>query len=98
MGRRKGLVPLFIFFSSHRPPRAFFFSLPSLPKVKEVSAKENGLIQEEHTYSSISTIRLNSKLLGAGILRTKEEILRTCEGRKEEEASSPLCVFSSSGL
>ena len=52
--------------------RALSFSLsPASLRYKEVSAKENALIQKEHTCSSISTIRLNSKILDAGILRAR---------------------------
>ena len=53
-------------------PRVLSLSLsPASLRYKEVSAKENALIQKEHTCSSISTIRLNSKILGAGILRAR---------------------------
>lgn len=74
-------MPLFISSPSHSPRKLSFFSLPNLPKV------QRGL---EHACSSISTVRLHSKILGAGILKAKEEILRTCEGRKGDEVSSPL--------
>ena len=71
MGRGKGGC-LSLFPPLPIVPRALSFSLsPASLRYKEVSAKENALIQKEHTCSSISTIRLNSKILGAGILRAR---------------------------
>ena len=71
MGRGKGgclsLVPPLPIV-----PRALSFSLsPTSLRYKEASTEKNALIQKEHTCSSISTIRLNSKILGAGILRAR---------------------------
>ena len=71
MGRGKGGC-LSLFFPLPIVPRVLSLSLsPASLRYKEVSAKENALIQKEHTCSSISTIRLNSKILGAGILRAR---------------------------
>ena len=57
MGRRKGLVPrrvpLFISSPSHRPPGAFFFSLPSLPKV------QRGLCEGERAYPKRTYLQLH---------------------------------------
>ena len=70
MGRGKdwclGASLYFLPFPSS--PARFLFLSPQPP---EGTKKENALIQKEHTCSSISTIRLNSKLLGAGILRAR---------------------------
>ena len=64
-------MPLFISSPSHLP-RALSFSLSRTSlKYKEASAEGNTLIQKEHACSSISAIRLNSKILGAGILRAR---------------------------
>ena len=59
---------LFLFPPLPIVPGRFLFLSPQPP---EGTKKENALIQKEHTCSSISTIRLNSKLLGAGILRAR---------------------------
>ena len=64
-------VPLFISSPSHRPWALSFSLSPVSLRYKDVSAKENALIQKEHTCNSISTIRLNSKILGAGIIRAR---------------------------
>ena len=66
MGRGKGGC-LSLFSPLPTAPRALSFSLfPTSLRYKEVSAEESALIQKEHACCSISTIRLNSKILGAG--------------------------------